>query len=187
MKRWMTAALLVVLATAAGAAGQDRRDEAAQRECMTRGDPATFDPAFLEPVCFALWIGCGDIDADVSVGENTIGVREGDIQNAVESRLRAAGVLYTDMDFRQARGSSGDLSMTVSFTDTGAFFVELRFTKSFLSDTYGFNAFGVPTWQRDTFGTHGGSAAFVMEAVRRFLDEFMNEFLRVNAPACAAR
>ena len=26
-----------------------------------------------------------------------------------------------------------------------------------------------------------------MEPVRRYLDEFMNDYLRVNAPACAAR
>ena len=161
MRLRTVAAALLVLATATGAAGQ---------ECEA-----------INSSCFELWIGCGDIDTLVVVDENTIGVREADVENAVESRLRAAGVYTANL-----MDSDAALEVDVRFTDSGAFDVRLQFRKPGLRDEYGF-MWSPPSWSRDTFGTHGGRASEVMEPLRRFLDEFMNDYLRVNAPACAAR
>ena len=171
MKRWMATAA-VVLATATGAAGQEC--EAGERDC------------------FRFWTGCneiglmglnatlGEVVPLVRVGDNIIGVREADVVNAGEFRLRAAG-LYTE-----ARSATGELVLHVRFLGTRTFDVGLSFLKRTLRDEYGFTGRAV-TWTNSTLGTHGGSAAFVMEEVRRLLDEFMNAYLRVNAPACAAR
>ena len=157
MKRWMTAAL-VVLATATGAAGQ---------ECEAGVEG-----------CFQFWTGCTPIWVSVSIDENTIGVRQANAEDAVESRLRAAG-LYTEDP-----PPAGELALSVDFTDSGAVNIVLEFIK-FVRDDYGFR-WPATTWQRNPFGT-ARRASEVMEAVRQRLDEFMNEFLRVNAPACAAR
>ena len=177
--RTVAAAALVVLATATGAAGQDRAGEPlrlrasdilAGLECTAEGQD-----------CFALWTGCGDLDTFVFVGENTIGVREADVENAVASRLRAAGLYSED-----PAAAIGVLLVDVSFTDSLAFNANLEFGKLNLRDRYGFAGIA-STWTSGAFGTHGGRASGVMERVRRFLDQFMNDYLRVNAPACAAR
>lgn len=59
----------------------------------------------------------------------------------------------------------------------------MLFGKGLVRDEHGNTSWGY-TWQRNTFGTHGGRASFVMESVRQFLDEFVNDYLRVNGPAC---
>ena len=165
----MAAAALLVLATATGAAGQPR--------CTA--DEVTDRPSW---DCFYLWTGCGDISVIVLVDENTIGVRHADVENAVESRLRAAGVYADNRNNRRAT-----LTVFTHFTASGAFFVEMWFTRrGVLHDEYGFWG-NSPTWHGNAYGIHGGRASEVMEAMRQRLDEFMNNYLRVNAPACAAR
>ena len=144
-----------------------------------------------EASCFQLWDACGWISPFVTVGDNEIGVEEGAVVNAVESRLRAARVLssYRVVDERELRLSpQAHLEVAVQFVGA-AFDISVRYRKALrVNDWYGFESDGTThTWERSTFGTHGGNSAFVMEAVRRYLDEFLNDYLRVNAPVCEAR
>lgn len=40
------------------------------------------------------------------------------------------------------------------------------------------------TWKTGTTGTHGFDAGYVRDVVARHLDEFIDEYLRVNENAC---
>ena len=40
------------------------------------------------------------------------------------------------------------------------------------------------TWHSDSFGTHGGDGDYVLESVEELVDNFIDEYLRVNNAAC---
>ena len=162
--RTIAAAALAWTMAATGAAGQ---------ECEADGSN-----------CFDLWTGCAPISPLIGVGDNEIGMERADVVNAVESRLRAARIL----DPSGLGSMPPSLVVRVRFAGPAfdVFFGFLLPGVRMVRDDYGFRGVA-PTWQQDTFGTHGGDAAFVMESVRRFLDQFMNDYLRVNGPACEAR
>lgn len=155
--RTMAAAAMAVAAMATGAAGQ---------ECEAgRAD------------CFALWTGCAPIGAIVSPFNNEIGLQRADVMNAVESRLRAARVYSPD-----DRPETLILRIQL-WPTTDLFTVDLVVSKNALRDRHG-NTGRAEIWVGGFWSAHGGRVAFVMEGVRRELDEFMNKFLRVNGPAC---
>ena len=154
----------VLLMTATGAAGQ---------ECTAGfGDGIG---------CFEMWTACGDVRPFVSFDEdyeNAIGLRAEDIENAIESRLRAR----FDPDI-----FGGVLDLLVVLY-RGAVYIQLQFHKGALfTDEYGFMSNTVTTWSRRSLRAHGGQASAVMERVRSGLDEFMSHYLRVNEPACRRR
>lgn len=182
MRAKTTTAALLVLATATGAAGQ---------EC----EAGRFN-------CFWFWNNCAPIADYILVPNNPTGLQRADVVNAVVSRLRAAGVYADDIG-----DSAGTLSLTIRFnsargpadddahddpafarysglTPWTRFTVEMDFAKD-LRDLHG-NTMMARARSWEYSGNHNGRASEVMEAVRQRLDEFMNEFLRVNAPACAA-
>ena len=165
MLRKMLLTATVLLTTATGAAGQ---------ECTADYEDNVG--------CFEMWTACGDVFPFVYFDENyenPTGLRLDDVENAVESRLRAR----FDPDSR-----GGTLYLEVHLY-RGAFTVRLHFYKgSLFTDEYGFTSVpAVKTWWRYFFEVHGGQASSVMEAVRSGLDEFMNHYLRVNEPACSRR
>ena len=131
------------------------------------------------PTCFDLWAGCDPVRSVVRVDKNEIGLQEDDIENAVESRLRATGVY--------GPGGSGQLAVRVQFLDdTNTYLISIAFQKGALIDQFGFQGF-ISTWESVVFGVHGRDAGFMMESIRGKLDEFTNHYLRVNEPACSRR
>ena len=40
------------------------------------------------------------------------------------------------------------------------------------------------TWSSGSFGTHGGSASYVISVLSEHMDTFIDEYLRVNEDAC---
>ena len=40
------------------------------------------------------------------------------------------------------------------------------------------------TWRIGTYGTHGGDAGYILQALSEKLDKFILEYLRVNESAC---
>lgn len=146
-----------------------------------------FDAGLFSAGCYTLWIGCGNVTRHVAVvpNENTIGVQQFVIENAIAARLRAAGV-YEDatVDFTDAAQSN--LVVIVQLYG-GRYDIRFDFHKhGGTRDVYGFWQKS-NTWERERRGTHGGQGSVVMEEVRVVLDEFMNEFLWVNEPACSRR
>ena len=185
--RTIAAATLAWTMAATGAAGQDAAAEQPQpprpwtrswtttellasTECMAESD---------EQDCFELWTGCGAIHPLVDVEDNEIGVDKAAVVNAVESRLLAARVYSADIP-----GAAGGLLVNIRFAGA-AHNIRIgfgAFSGGFRSDL-GFRSFITIPWDRGSFGAHA-PAAHIMEVVRQFLDEFMNDYLRVNAPAC---
>ena len=161
--RTIATAALAWMIAATGAAGQ---------ECEADDE---FD-------CFSLWTSCAPIRSFVSVDDNEAGLQRAAVVDAVESRFRAARIFApSDTVMR-----SGALYVSVAFT-SAAFRVSFAFFKpGLVRDEYGFQGVAI-TWEQGSFGTHGGQSPAVMERVRRFIDEFMNDYLRVNGPACEAR
>ena len=192
LKKMILAAVLFTTATGAVGQTQDRSRREEIREWLRTGQaPASMCMADDVPVserleagtlgagCFEMWTGCSSMSTSVTVSENTIGLRKNNVENAVESRLRAASV-YTD----DWNGNSLDVRVAV-LESSNVFNIGLRFYKrGVLRDEYGFTAY-TPAWQAVFYGT--GSASFVMESLRSLLDEFMNHYLRVNERACFRR
>lgn len=136
---------------------------------------------------FQLWGACARVSlevGDLPKDATEIGLRKEDIETAVRSRLRAAR-LYLDINaaptlavFVHVHGSA--YSVDVEFWK----FVEDETTWSKmpkgLNRLHGF----APTWEKGALGTHGGDYSYVLSAVGRYADKFIDEYLRVNEDAC---
>ena len=102
-----------------------------------------------------------------------IGLSEKDVWRLAESRLRAAR-LYTPV-----RGPM--LYVTVNVMDR-AFSVSLAYLK-WVTDKSGLSG-PATTWSVRGLGTHASGATYIKSGLSDYLDEFLNEYLRVNAQAC---
>ena len=126
-----------------------------------------------------LYNACRPVTLQVAVGRGRgVGVRERALQRAAESRLRAARLYARNLD--ESRGAS--LLVTAEVGPGKVFSVAVHFLKV-VADLYG-EMGGVPTWQTESQGTHGGDAQFVVGAVSRLLDDYIASYLRVNETAC---
>lgn len=211
---WAVAALLVFIAP--GPAGEDAgqaQPEQAQRAPATdTASPAIDSLRQLVLArkaqgceasaqdCFNLWNACEPITLFANlVSPDPFLVRSDgresgemvsfeDVEGAAERRLRRRGV------FRSREGAER-LWVNVKFdTEPGfvsplrsdKFTVQLSFAKRRLHDAYGNTGIGV-TWSTEVSRDHGGSRTRILDAVRLVVDEFMNDYRRVNGPACEAR
>ena len=111
-----------------------------------------------------------------------LGLTKETVENAVESRLRAARLFTKD-------SSSEGLGQYLNVAITGvgpAFGLVLRLKRQ-LTDT-GFDLPGVVSiWETSSVGTHGGDGHYILGALSEYLDEFLAKYLRVNEEACAKK
>ena len=136
---------------------------------------------------FQLWHACqpvGLLVEDMTDDAGKIGLRKPDIETAVRSRLRGARI-YND------RPSFLHLYVNVNVVG-GAFAVGFYF-KRFVTVSVPFwllpertktPAGPATTWNFGSAGTHGGNAGYILSAVARHADKFIDEYLRVNDDAC---
>ena len=104
-----------------------------------------------------------------------IGLTRERVQNAVESRLRAAR-LYTS-----ERGSA---MLYVSITaGREVFSLAPRYNKLVLDIASG-EANLAPTSSRGSTGTHGRDADYIVSQLSGHLDEVLTQYLSVNEAAC---
>ena len=98
------------------------------------------------------------------------------IRTIAESRLRAAR-LYD---------SASSLNLYVRIGVVGpAFSTEVEFRKVLL-DAVSASVFTASTWEESRLGTHGGDAGYILQGLSELLDDFVLNYLRVNADACNA-
>lgn len=127
----------------------------------------------------------------LSADGKEIGLSKETIQNALESRLRAARLYQTPENFsemtRRARllfpGKGFDSYLYVRVSVVGrAFNLDLRYNKLVVDETSGVKNYAT-TWEKGITGTASG-AGFIMSTLASSIDAFFVEFLRVNEPDC---
>lgn len=111
-----------------------------------------------------------DVERELSLTEESVG-------RAVRSRLRSAR-LYDEQKYQH-------LSVYVHVAGR-AFSIDVGLRKP-VYDYATELIVPAPTWSTGITGTHGGNADYVLSAVGPLIDEFLDEYLRVNESACTAR
>ena len=106
-----------------------------------------------------------------------IGLTKERLRVAAESRLRAAR-MYTDS---HDAADFSYLYVKVGVTKR-AFDIDVSYSK-WLSDEFGRSG-RAKTWERGSFGTHGGDASRLVFQVSEHLDEFIAAYLRINEASC---
>ena len=127
---------------------------------------------------FQLWTGCRPVRTMVAVTiEEAPAFRlaEATVARAVDSRVRSARI-YSDS------GNFG-LRVTVNVYSV-AYLVRVELHKPVTDRASGRQAI-TPTWWRGSVGVHSGRSDYILQMVSELMDLFLNEYLRVNAEACA--
>ena len=61
--------------------------------------------------------------------------------------------------------------------------MEFEYNKWLRDDASGISG-RAKTWGQTGTGTHGSDDGYIVQSVSQFTDEFIDEYLRVNAEAC---
>ena len=130
---------------------------------------------------FQLWNSslneCGQLGLtveDLSKYAAKIGLKKKAITIIVRDKLRAARLYWKIADswlYVQVQVYESAYSIIISY---------LKTLKDPASGIVGY----ARTWQLDGMGAHEENSAIILSSVSREVDEFIDEYLRVNAPAC---
>lgn len=135
---------------------------------------------------FELWNTCGQINLLVESlrdWEIERGLTTEDIATTVRSRLRAARLYGTSGVTSGPYGIVPTLYVNVSASPRGlAFHVRLEFKKQVFDPISGQENLAT-TWIIGSTGQ--GDAGYILSWVSRLTDRFIDEYLRVNEPACS--
>lgn len=140
---------------------------------------------------FDLWLNCRPVELAVGVfgkDAHRIKLQEKAVAVTVRSKLRAAR-LYSG---NGGLGFDGRLAVSVSVVGA-AFKVDLSLlhfvtrlgslTVDAPKELRELSGMAV-IWQRIAIGTHGKRVDYILGTVALYMDVFIDEYLRVNAPAC---
>ena len=133
---------------------------------------------------FQLWNDCDPIRLLVELlpeGAKKIGMTRERIQTMAESRLRAARI-YSPIGI-------GYLYVNLNYLDTnaGAYNLIASFKPLVYRDWIGDHIAkknSASTWDSTYLGVSAGNSVFIMQTISEQIDEFINEYLRVNADSC---
>lgn len=126
---------------------------------------------------FDLWTRCGGLDlvvAPLDDEETAFGLTEERVERTVRSRLRAARIYD---------GEQFEYLWVKVFVVGEAFQVQFDFNKA-LTDLRTDISMVSSTWTYSFLGTHGRSDDYIMASVSEATDLFIDDYLRVNSPAC---
>jgi len=123
---------------------------------------------------FKLYTGCSDVDLLVEgIRPNDVGLTKWQVETTARSRLRGARIYDAD--------AGPWLYVQVNVLGPAHIIIELK--KSFY-DLEG-RVGTASAWRVGAIGTHGrGDSGYILQGVGEFVDSFIDEYLRVNAPAC---
>ena len=139
---------------------------------------------------FRLWNACRPMGLSVdgrSDPANVIGPIKEDIIVATRDQLRAAH-LYTEL-FGKAAGAYLHVKVEVVGNNVArdvvraAVHVQVSYAK-LMTDPGTMLEHFLPSWQTGTVGTYGRGPMAVHRLVAQVIDEFIEEYRRVNAAAC---
>ena len=136
---------------------------------------------------FALFTGCSEIRLVVEQlpeDARDLGLTRETLERAARSRLRSARIYHDG----PASVSYPYLYINVNVVSP-AHNVLVEFEKRLVDPTSGHFGFAT-TWDRGLTGTHGRGgdvgASFVIQGLSRIMDEFIDEYMRVNGDACTS-
>ncbi len=189
MNRLIAASLLLLAATSVQGADEPQFSEA---ELEASGE------------AFSLFNDCRPIFMQASVSENNFGLAEERIRTLAESHLRVAGLMFPSPVFHphpdpvqaaagveliyvdpeeMRRRSRFLLYVSVdTFEDGRAYRTSVTVSKGVtdsISGIYGL----AQTWSVGSYGLNG-TAGGILQTISEQIDEFINEYLRVNKSAC---
>lgn len=124
-----------------------------------------------------LWLACKPIGLVVDSRAAKTGLTEERIVTLVRSRLRAARIYRPREDV-----FAPFLYVNVNVSGL-AFHVSFKLFKPVLDIISGKSVTAV-MWYDGTTGTHGRDAGYILQSVSERTDQFIDEYLRVNAEAC---
>ena len=131
---------------------------------------------------FQIWNGCRPTRLSVEISPDdatTIGLTKSAIEVAVRSRLRAAR-LYTE-DNDEAAWSYLYARVNVVGPAFGISIEYWKVVRDLLATGLDNRA---RTWDVASTGTHTQNPNYILSSVALYTDEFIDEYLRVNADAC---
>ena len=148
--------------------------------------PASAAEIVTEVDRFRLWNGCQPVDLVIeglSDDARKIDLRKEDVGTTVRSRLRGARI------YQEHRLPY--LYVNAFVTET-AFSVDVEFVRlveallPFWYKPEGMDPLtgDATSWSSESAGTHGGRSDYILSWIARHTDEFIDEYLRVNADAC---
>ena len=131
---------------------------------------------------FSLWNDCQAINlvinVDKEVADASLSVET--VKTSVRSRLRAAR-LYTEEDYRDDGLARPLLYVNVTSIDR-AFRIDFQFNKWTFDPLSDFSSFAAITWKSGSTGV--GGSTYIFSTLSQYTDQFIDEYLRVNAEAC---
>ena len=127
---------------------------------------------------FNLWTGCKPVGlvASLEKHETEIDLTEDEIEIATRSRLRSARLYAEELTFP---------FLLVSVHVVGnAFSVDVALLKPLVDRVFSGREWGGITWATGSTGTHGTNSNYILSSVSKYIDEFLDDYLRVNADSC---
>ena len=127
---------------------------------------------------FDLWNECRPVGLRVFIDDEAgeIGLTKERIETTARSRLRAARI-YDDDPYL-------DITMDVEVNVFQSTFTESVSLNKLVRDFVSGELKHADTWDTGALGTHGQDARFILQGVSEHVDQFIDEYLRVNADAC---
>ena len=139
---------------------------------------------------FKLWNECRPVAFGVYLQvedeAKEIGLTKRAIETAVRSRLRGARIFRDSPDPRSQSPmlqENGFLDVQIHLGNTN-FLYSIQFEKlmtDWATDLVGWTDTG---WKSAAFGGHRYDSNFVLSSIAPGIDEFIDDYLRVNEPAC---
>ena len=141
---------------------------------------------------FQLWVACRPIWLSVEPLPDDavkIGLTKEAIATAIRSRLRAARLYGGNIDsISPSQDVNAMLSMQINVASSnvtrgGGFAIIISLYK-FVVDPLTTRG-PAATWTDGMTGLHSGNGGFILSAVSQLTDSFIDEYLRINDPACS--
>ena len=136
---------------------------------------------------YELWADCNQLILLSNPIKNKnkaaiIGLTDDDIMLAIKNRLRAAGLYgMIDRDYWKK-----PLLVPTVMVESGTVVVKITLLKV-LKDVHSSEEKHGETWSKSFIDAHRDDASIIIAALGRLMDEFIDEYLRVNEEACEAK
>ena len=136
---------------------------------------------------FRLWNDCRPVGFSVHLpvtdAATRIGLTKEAVEIAVRSRLRSARIFKEHASPQSLEEQHGLLVVQVQM-GRNIFLWSARFQKLMQDSATELVTWTYTGWMRSSFGGHNDDRNFILAAIAPGVDAFIDDYLRVNEPAC---